>query len=59
MRLTGCLSSNALGWLLRAGTLGGLKAGYLRECQKVVSVRGLEVVEPKAEVKRDGLADTE
>lgn len=44
---------------LGPGTLGGLKAGYLRECQKVVSVRGLEVVEPNAEVKRDGLADTE
>lgn len=32
---------------------------YLRECQKVVSVRGLEVVESKADVKSDGLADTE
>lgn len=33
--------------------------GYLRECQKVVSVRGLVHVEPKVEVKSDGLADTE
>lgn len=32
---------------------------YLRECQKVVSVRGLVLVEPKVEVKSDGLADTE
>lgn len=44
---------------LGPGTLGVLKAGYLREFQNVVSVRGLEVVEPKADVKRDGLADTE
>lgn len=33
--------------------------GYLRECQKVVSVRGLVLVELKVEVKSDGLADTE
>lgn len=44
---------------LGPGTLGVLKAGYLREFQKVVSVRGLVLVEPKVEVKSDGLADTE